>query len=387
MAPPPAHQASKNAKIPTSSSSTAVEHDSEAWKNPSFMWSVKQDKAEPTTVHAIANTTETDKMKSLPAVSSSKALRPAGTPLHGSDAGASVKATSTKGQASRPSTPIVIAGPSRPNKRVRDRLSESSSRSSSILQGDSGSGSKTKKRKIEAGESAASISSGRSRAGSSAVQMGIVEEQVKPEPRISNDASINSGSGSNRKRELQTGRSGSRAASSTSSSRPRAVVSNVEDEPVKHELRVSSDAPGSENRKKRKIEAGEPAGSTSSSRSGTAMGIVEAETIKEGLPISNNTPAASGSGSRKKRRIDVGESGGGVSASGSTSSRDVHISDPRGEKTPSLPSLHNEPLLKGFTFDFFHLPPESGGPRFRTWHDIKATLLAIGKETTPRGTR
>jgi hypothetical protein len=114
------------------------------------------------------------------------------------------------------------------------------------------------------------------------------------------------------------------------------VVGNVEDEPVKHEPRISSDAPGSGNRKKRKIEAGEPVASTSSSRSGTVMGIVEAETVKEKLPVSNDTPAASGSGSRKKRRIDLGESGGGVSVSGSTSSGNVHVSDPRRAKVMYL---------------------------------------------------
>ena len=323
--PPPEHQALKNAKIPkstSSSSSIAVEHDLEAWKNPSFMRSARQGKAKPT-VHRTADTTEINKMKFLPTASSSKALRPARTPLHGSDASASIKATSTKSQTSRASTPVVVAGPSRPNKRVWDRLSESS-RSSSIPRGDSGSGSKTKKRKIEAGESVASVSSDRSRVMSSTVQMGVMEEPVKPEPRISS-----TGSGSGRNRDLETGGSGSRAA-----------VGNVKDDPVKHEPRISSDASGSGNRKKRKIEASEPTRYTSSNRSGTAIG---AETLKEKSHMINDTPATSESESRKKKRINVRESGGGVTVSGSTSSRDT--SDPRREKVMYLHSCCKSPSL------------------------------------------
>ena len=242
--PPPVPQpSSNNIKISKDGkgtlppSRTAVEHDAEAWKHPSFMKSVKKGKAkaEPT-VHSTVNASGRDKAESPLVTSSSKTPKPVNGSLHESDAGASKKATSTKDQINRANTPAIVAGPSRPNKRVRDHLSESSSLSSSAVRGDSGSGSKSKKRKIEVGESsnrAGSTSSARSGAVSAGVRMvGVKDESVRHQPRISSDAPTDSGSGNRKKRRIDVEESSSGVSGLVSTSAGNVRISNSRREKV-----------------------------------------------------------------------------------------------------------------------------------------------------------
>lgn len=198
-----------------SSSATAVEHDAEAWRNPSFMRSVIKGKAKAGTP---INPTESNKVTTRP-----RAALPVAPPskpsrlLKGSDGNTSVKIATANDHASRANTP-AIAGPSKPNKRNRDHSSVSSSRSLSDTRGDLESGPR-KKRKVEAGESGsktASTSSSRSMNLDHDVRMGNVDEEaVGQQLRISSDAHADSGS-RNGKRPGQTSESGNKILSTSS---------------------------------------------------------------------------------------------------------------------------------------------------------------------------
>jgi hypothetical protein len=228
--PPPAQLPLKEAEVPndgepsssrvngrgaSSHSPTVVDHDAEAWINPSFMQSARKGKAkaEPAE-HTTISPAESDKAAprshvALPVASSSKSSNLTKSPLHASGAGASIKTTSANGETGHMNPPTA-AGPSRPNKRDWDHLSESSSRSLSDAQGASGSGSR-KKRKIKAGElisGAASISP-RSGAADAHVRMASVEgEAAKQRSRTSSDAPADSASGSRKKRRIAVEESG-----------------------------------------------------------------------------------------------------------------------------------------------------------------------------------
>jgi hypothetical protein len=121
----------------------------------------------------------------------------------------------------------TTAGSSRPNKRGRDRLSQSSSLSLNEVGGESGSGTR-KKRKIEVvelGSRAASASSGRSGARDADVRMGDPEEgAAKPQSRVSSDSPADSASGSRKKRRVNVAESGDGASAPESTSSKREKV-------------------------------------------------------------------------------------------------------------------------------------------------------------------
>jgi len=180
----------------TNPKSVEVEHDVQAWTNPSFMQSANKGKvkAEPVVHAAPAQGDRATSRSRALLLTSSSSKTPVSTDnsLQESYAGAITslfKNNSATGQTGRVN-PLTVAGPSRPNKRDRDRLSESSSR------GDLASG-RRKKRKVEAGESDNRVpftSSGRSEARDHDFQMGNVNrEEVKPS-LISNDITTVAGS-------------------------------------------------------------------------------------------------------------------------------------------------------------------------------------------------
>jgi len=223
---------------------------------------------------------------------------------------------------------------SRPNKRDRDRLSESSSRSDARV--DSGS-EIVKKKKVKIGESG-------SRAVSTPddARMATANREMVRPSLISDDPPADPGSGSRKKRKAKASGSGSRATS-TSSGR-----SGAQD----HDVRVV-----------------------------TANG----EKVRSSLTF-NDAPADSRYGSKKRRLIEADESG---SRSASTPSGqpkvhvlDVHIRSPRAEKQNGKSLPDDEPLLKGYTFNLRHLPQEAVGRRLRTWRDLEATLLSVGRHRT-----
>jgi hypothetical protein len=203
----------------TNSKSVEVEHDVQAWTNPSFMQSANKGKveAEPV-VHAAPaqgdRATSRSRALLLTSSSSKTSVSTDNSPqkLYAGAITSLFKNNSATGQTGRVN-PLTAAGPSRPNKRDRDRLSESSSR------GDLASESR-KKRKVEAGESDNRVpfTSGRSDAWDHDFQMGNVNrEEVKPS-LISNDTTTDAGSGH---RNKSPGGSNETVITSTSTSSGR----------------------------------------------------------------------------------------------------------------------------------------------------------------------
>ena len=202
---------------------TAAEHDVEAWKNPSFMQSINKGKAKAeSTLRATTNPAERDKagLRSRVALSVVSASKPSSLKnLLDKPGGGMAKPTSTNRLASGQTT--TVAGPSKPNKRDRDRLSETSSWSVNDVGGGSASGTR-EKRKIEAvrmESRATSASSGRPGASEVDVRMSSLEgEATKPRSRFSSDAPAELASRSRKKRRVDVEQSsnGPSAPASTS---------------------------------------------------------------------------------------------------------------------------------------------------------------------------
>lgn len=276
-----------------------VEHDADAWRNPSFMQNSKKSKtnAEPT-AGTIKAPTQTERAAPPSHTTlSKKAPIPTNNSLHKSDVD-SAKATSTDGGIGVQAT--SVAGPSKPDKRNRDCLSKSSSP-------DLGSGNR-KKRKVEtddSGSRADSTSSGRLRERSHNVGTGAKGKDIKPSMITYNPpASPESGS------------------------------------------------------RKRRIEVGDRSESTSS-----------------GLPKAQDPSVRTGSSRVEKvMRMDY-------YCNLAFTDRAFILYQQNGKL---LSGKDDQPLLRGYTFNLRHLPQKNGGPRLRTWSDLEATLLIIGRDRTPR---